>query len=169
MQGKLKRTYRTSSELTRKAEYIGVIPLAEMPRLQSLALPQEGEVSVSFEFGHNLLNHALIKGHYVADILVECQRCLEPMSYPVEQDFELLIDAKDEDIESFQTDSVYTSDGYLDVFEVIEDELILALPLILMHEDTSCNTYWKPEPVEDASVEKKDNPFAVLETLKGRN
>jgi uncharacterized protein len=167
MQGKLKRTYRTSSELTRKADYIGVIPLAEMPRLLSLTLPQEGEVDVAFTFGHNVLNHALIKGQYATDIQVECQRCLEPMSFRIEQQFELLIDAKDEDIESFQTDSVYTSDGYLDVFEVIEDELILALPLILMHEDTSCNTYWRPEPVEEAPVEKKDNPFAVLKTLKG--
>jgi uncharacterized protein len=169
MQGKLKRTYRTSSELTRKADYIGNISLAEMPRLQSLALPQEGWVRVTFNFGFNLLNHAVIKGEYATDIQVECQRCLEPMTFHVEQEFELLIDASDEDIESFQIDSVYTSEGYLDVFEVIEDELILALPLILMHEDTSCNTYWQPQPDDEATVEKKDNPFAVLKTLKGTN
>jgi uncharacterized protein len=169
MQGKLKRTYRTSSELTRKADYIGEIPLAEMPRLQSLTLPLEGGVKVSFNFGFNLLKHAVIKGEYATQVVVECQRCLEPMTYTIDQSFELLIDAKDEEIESFQLDSVYTSEGYLDVFEVIEDELILALPIIMMHEDSSCNAYLQPEPVEEASVEKKDNPFAVLETLKGTN
>lgn len=168
MQGKLKRTYRTSSELTRKADYIGDIPLAEMPRLLSLTLQQGGEVRVSFSFGYNLLKHAVIKGEYVTDIVVECQRCLEPMTYQIDQSFELLIDAKDEEIESFQLDSVYTSEGYLDVFEVIEDELILALPIILMHKDASCNTYLQSEP-EEVSVEKRDNPFAVLATLKGTN
>ena len=168
MQGKLKRTYRISSELTRKADYIGEISLVEMPRLMSLALKNEGEARVSFSFGFNVLNHAVITGDYAADIVVECQRCLEPMTYSIEQSFELLIDASDEDIESFQVDSVYTSEGYLDVFEVIEDELILALPIIMMHQDTSCNTYLQPEP-EQVSVEKKDNPFADLATLKGTN
>jgi uncharacterized protein len=168
MQGKLKRTYRITSELTRKADYIGLIPLEEMPRLTSLALSNEGDARVSFSFGYNVLNHAIITGEYAADIVVECQRCLEPMTHTIEQRFELLIDASDEDIESFQLDSVYTSEGYLDVFEVIEDELILALPIIMMHQDTSCNTYLQPEP-ETAPVETKDNPFAVLETLKGTN
>ena len=168
MQGKLKRTYRISSELTRKADYIGEIPLLEMPRLTSLALNNEGVARVTFSFGFNVLNHAVIKGEYAADVEVECQRCLEPMTQHIEQDFELLIDGSEEDIESFQVDSVYTSEGYLDVFEVIEDELILALPIIMMHQDTSCNTYLQPQP-QEVAVEKKDNPFAVLETLKGTN
>ena len=166
MQGKLKRTYRTSSELTRKADYIGEIRHSDMPRLQSLVVPDDGVANVTFAFGFNLLNHAVIRGQYTTELMVECQRCLEPMPFSIDQGFELLIDGTEEDIESFQLDSVYTSEGYLDVFEVIEDELILALPLIMMHEETSCNTYWQSEP-EEAPIEEKDNPFAVLETLKG--
>ena len=89
------------------------------------------------------------------------------MVYTIDQDFELLIDASDEDVEAFQVDTVFSSDGYLDVFEVIEDELILALPIILMHEDVSCNGYLSSTPSETQVVEKK-NPLAVLEALKGK-
>jgi len=167
MQGKLKRTYRTSAELNRKAEYRGQIAFAEMPRLTSMLLGRDGYADVSFGFTLNELGHAMIEGHYQANLQVECQRCLEPMTYCIDQAFNLLIDASEEDIESFQLDSVYTSEGYLDVFEVIEDELILALPIIMMHEESNCNTYWHAESEQETPPAEKHNPFAVLETLKG--
>ena len=90
------------------------------------------------------------------------------MVQTIDQDFELLIDATDEEIKASQVDSVYTSEGYLDVFEVIEDELILALPIILVHEDPSCNEYLRSVAGEEQAVER-DNPFAVLESLKERD
>lgn len=165
MQGRLQQTYRVSRELEQHASFSGRIPLSQMPRLCSLVMHDDSEIEVSFEFASDAFQHSAIRGHYHVGLTAECQRCLEPMVQTIDQDFELLIDATDEDIQAFQVDSVYTSEGYLDVFEVIEDELILALPLIMMHEDTACNEYLQ-SGASDAPIVEKNNPFAVLEALK---
>ncbi len=166
MQGRLQQTYKVTRELGNNAYFEGNMSLSQMARLSELVLASEGVIPVTFEFGYNAFQHASIKGHYEAHLNVECQRCLEPMELVIDQDFELLIDASEEDIQSFELDSVYSTDGYLDMVEVIEDELILALPIIMMHENTNCNKYLQAAPDEEPPVET-NNPFAVLQSLKG--
>lgn len=168
MQGKLQKTYKVSRELECNACFSGVILLSQMPRLAGLVFQNDDdvEIKVNFEFEKSDYQQAAIKGHINADLTVECQRCLGSMVHSVDQKFILLIDATEEDIQSFEVDSVFTSEGYLDAFEVIEDGLILTLPIIMMHEDTSCNKYLQPEVPEARAVEQ-DNPFAVLKSLKG--
>ena len=167
MQGKLQQVYRVSKELGQNSVLSGSISLSRLTRLSSLVMSDDANIKLSFEFLTSEYQHPSIKGHIETELLVECQRCLAPMIHPVNMDFDLLIDASEEDVQSFQIDTVFTDDGYLDVFEVIEDELILALPLISMHEDLSCNTNWQADSNEEQVVEK-NNPFAVLESLKGK-
>lgn len=168
MQGRLQQTYRVARELDRHALYNGQILLSQMPRLGSLVIANDARVDVRFEFERTSFQQAAIKGHYKTALTVECQRCLEPMVETIEQDFILLIDADEADIQAFQVDSVMTEEGYLDVFEVIEDELILALPLITMHEDIHCNKYLQSVSADEPVVER-DNPFSVLKALKGND
>lgn len=165
MQGKLQQVYRVSKELAQNSLFSGSIQLAGLDRLGSLVMSSEGAIKLSFEFLTSNYQHPSIKGHIDTELLVECQRCLAPMVYPVNVDFELLIDASDEQVQTCQVDTVYTDEGYLNVFEVVEDELILALPLISMHEDETCNKEWQPDSISDEVVEKI-NPFAVLSSLK---
>jgi uncharacterized protein len=166
MQGRLKRSYRVAAELSRNDEFEGTIALTEFDRLAQQALASEGQAAASFAFGRSEFGHPLIRGQVQASVTVECQRCLEPMALALDQKFELLIDADDEAIESCALDSVYTQDGYLDVFALMEDELLLALPIVQMHDDQSCNKYWQPE-AEAEPPTVADNPFAVLNALKG--
>ncbi len=168
MQARLQQTYRVSQEIGRNAIFKGSIELSKLQRLSSLVIPQQGSIRVSFEFNQNAFQHPAVTGHIEAELSVECQRCLGPMAQTIDQDFELLIDASDEDIQTSQLDSVYSEEGYLDMFAVIEDEIILALPLVAMHDDESCNPHWRPD-AEPGQVGEKNNPFAVLESLKGQS
>lgn len=168
MQGRLKRGYRISHVVGRHETFAGEIPLGEMPRLGELLLDNNGIVRVDFEFAKNDLSLAVIRGQFAANLQLTCQRCLEPMDKALDQPFELLIDASEEDIEAFDLESVNTSDGILDVFEVIEDELLLAIPIIVMHDDASCNPHWQAE-TDNAEVKATNNPFAALAALKGQN
>ena len=52
----------------------------------------------------------------------------------------------------------------LDLFELVEEELLLALPIVAMHEDTSC----QPRLVDAADAGGTQSPFRVLERLKPR-
>jgi uncharacterized protein len=169
MQGRLKRSYRISNVVGRHETFAGDIPLGEMPRLGEMLLDGNGSVRVEFEFANNDLSLAVIRGQFAASLRLTCQRCLEPMDLAIDQPFELLIDASDEDSEAFDLESVNTSDGMLDVFEVIEDELLLAIPIIVMHEDASCNPHWQAETGNTEVEAAKNNPFAALEALKGQS
>jgi uncharacterized protein len=80
-------------------------------------------------------------------------------------DFRLLIDASDELLGNSSEDTLYSDDGYIDIAEVVEDELILALPLVAMHEDTACNENWRASELQ-VETPVKENPFAVLQQLK---
>lgn len=165
MQGKLQKSYRVSKELAQNSGFEGSIRLSQLSRLSTLVIPDNAIINVSFEFTKNLYQHPSIKGHINTCLQQECQRCLEPMSQIMNFDFDLLIDASDEDVKAFQTDTVYSDDGYLSVLEVVEDELILALPLISMHEASDCHQHWQADEIPQ-SEEAKNNPFAALAALK---
>jgi len=165
MQGKLQKSYRVSKELAQNSYFEGTITLSQLSRLSTLVIADNAIINVSFEFTKNLYQHPSVKGHIETRLQLECQRCLEPMSQLMDFDFELLIDASDEDVKAFQTDTVYSDGGYLSILDVVEDELILALPLISMHEASDCHQHWQADDIPKPE-EEKNNPFAVLAALK---
>ena len=102
-----------------------------------------------------------------------CQRCLGVADVEIqfERDFrfvatEELAEVEDEESE----EDVLVLSKAFDLLELIEDELLLASPLVPMH--AVC-----PEPVKltaadagfDAQPEERPNPFAVLQQLKKKD
>ena len=147
----------------------GIIPLSGMKRLADLLLENSGEVTVKLEFGVDSEGIRYLQGHITATLIMTCQRCLESLTHQVDNDFLIAFvgEGKSEDsipeyYEPFLLDGdpVYLQD-------LIEDELILAVPLIPKH-DNECVDYemeeLEPEQVEVSTPE--ENPFAVLSSLK---
>ncbi len=169
MRDKLRRRYQVHKEVTRNAYFEGEIALAELSRLGGMLYhePRDegGGVTLRFEFVRDEFGTALILGQLQASIALQCQRCLGALTVAIEQGIELMVDAGDELVSRSSLDAIDSDEGYVDIFEVVEDELILALPLVPLHEDTDCNQHW---PVAEAHDETggKDNPFAVLQQLK---
>ncbi|MDB5799800.1 MAG: metal-binding protein [Rhodocyclales bacterium] len=97
-----------------------------------------------------------------ADVVLGCQRCLGDVTCPVESHVRLLLvregdELPDEDLAEDDFDPVHANRN-LDVLALVEDELLLSLPLSPMHEDCSM-----------LHGEGRDNlvsPFAVLGKLK---
>lgn len=62
------------------------------------------------------------------------------------------------------------SEQELNVQALIEDELILSLPLVPLHEDAACSQEWNSlkarTEVDEAQAPPKPSPFAVLAQLK---
>jgi uncharacterized protein len=100
-------------------------------------------------------------------IPLECQRCLRPVDVSIEfergfmfvhgEDAAAQLDAQIED-------DVLQITRALDLRELIEDELLLALPLVPRHEVCPEPLKFKDEEVADEEV---PNPFAALAQLKG--
>lgn len=102
------------------------------------------------------------------EVALTCQRCLKPVHEAIDIDrwirfVETEAEAAELDVDS--DDDVLALPRHLDARELIEDELLLALPLVPRHE--VC-----PEPLpladdaDDAEVEERPNPFAKLAALK---
>lgn len=99
-----------------------------------------------------------------------CQRCLEPVAVDlfIESELALLenesqIALLDEDTETLLLDEI-SEDNKLWLLPMIEDELLVDLPLSPKHDDCEMAVTQVGEFVED--VEEKDNPFAMLADLK---
>lgn len=105
-----------------------------------------------------------------AQLPMTCQRCLSEARIPVEveQSYRFVAtedEALDEDEDSEEDILVLSRD--FDVLELLEDELIMALPPIPKHEQ--CPQAPSFEAVDadfSADEDSKPNPFAVLQKLK---
>jgi len=170
MRDKLRKRYQVQKEVAQNGCYEGEIALSELKRLGELLHPvgetaDLGKVMLDFEFSRNEFDVPMIAGHLQTRLGLECQRCLQPLEFPLELDFRLMIDASEELLRNSSEDTLYSVDGFVDIVEIVEDELILALPLVAMHEDTSCNENWQASgSISDSAA--KENPFAVLQQLK---
>jgi uncharacterized protein len=103
-------------------------------------------------------------------LALTCQRCLGPVDVPVavERSFRF---AADEDLAAAQDeqsdeDVLALSRGF-DLFELLEDELLMELPLAPRHE--SCPVPLKSAVADkdfDAAAPQRENPFAILGKFK---
>ncbi len=104
-----------------------------------------------------------------ATVPLTCQRCLQPVpvALMIEQDFRFVADeatALAED-DASEEDLLVLEDSF-DLMALIEDELLMSMPLVPMH--PACLSEHVPtSPEEEAAMsEAKPNPFAVLASLK---
>jgi uncharacterized protein len=170
MRDKLRKSYQVQKEVTRNGCFEGEISLSEMERLGELLHASEAgmndrKIAVSFEFSRNEYGIPMIMGRLETSLELECQRCLKALELPLKLDFKLMIDASEEIVSNSDMDTTYSNDGYIDIIELVEDELLLAIPLVATHDDTTCNEDWKAGPAESEAT-TRENPFAVLQELK---
>jgi uncharacterized protein len=102
-----------------------------------------------------------------ADVVLQCQRCLQPLDEAVHVDrhFRFVADedtaaALDDEIE----DEVLVLPKSLNLRDLVEDEMLLALPLVPRHDVCPEKIPMQFGDVE--IVEEKANPFASLALLR---
>jgi uncharacterized protein len=143
----------------------GRVALESLPRLApSLAAAGHAEYRLAFYLDSE--HRAVASGHVVAELVVQCQRCLEPMAIVVDSDFALaFVRGLDEAARLPECyEPALAEDGWVRPAELVEDELMLALPPVPLHEDLDCATVRAgPEPSDEPPVA---NPFAVLAALR---
>lgn len=102
-----------------------------------------------------------------ATVVVPCQRCLQPLELDLVVDRPIAFapdEASAERLDEANEIDVIAMPPRLDLFELLEDELVLAMPLVPRHEQC-------PEPPvlvdpDDAALAREENPFAALAALK---
>jgi uncharacterized protein len=181
----------TSRLFARNGSVSAVLPLAKLERLvASLADPGQptaDQVSVDLAFGHDEEGRRRLTGSLQTSVMQLCQRCLQPMQQELHCELDLLVLDSEEELkalpeaEAVSMDVIVGEAGELDLLAVIEDELLLSMPLVPMHEDTDCSavlTDLKSKAVgasgedggkdagKDGGEGRRTNPFAALAALK---
>ena len=139
------------------------IRASNLPGLKDVLFSGRGELEFRVVGGRVGRDKSGLKLEVKGALGVQCQRCLEEMDYVVDiaRTFALVADESALPDEEFEDDEVdyLVADSKLDVEALVEEEILLSLPLALRHEN-GCSG-------EAASVQVgKSNPFQVLEGLK---
>lgn len=135
----------------------GQLALAALPRLAASGC-SGGLVEYRIEGAENAAGRPCLRIAARGSLEFECQRCMRPLAMPVEVAAELELAESREAAEAAEdeVDRVVASRS-MDVAALVEDELLLALPMVPMHEQCGF-------PAKDDGA--KASPFAALEKLR---
>jgi uncharacterized protein len=151
------------------ARFEGALPLERLARLRPSLVDADGQVEYVVQFGRNSLDQPYVEIEAKARLPLQCQRSLERYLQPVElvQRLGLITREEQEAALPEGTEPLLLAPGAeLHPAELIEDELILALPVVPIDpESGELAAEWQPV----ADDPDKPNPFAALAALKGRN
>lgn len=166
-------------ECTRRSIYEGEFPISNMPRLAGALASDEGVVKVNLAFDRDERGGKRLSGTLDAEVSLICQRCLDEVKVPLHADVDLGIVDHESAIPALSDglEPLLAQDGQVVLRDVAEDELLLLIPLIPMHEDEGCSAELVAlqESVREALTQEEeqageevhaDNPFAVLKSLK---
>jgi uncharacterized protein len=154
-----------------RRSFEGTLPIAAMSRLREALAGSEGVVNFELDFGRDSLGTSFVDVRAQADLLLTCQRTLEPFVLPVTVETRLGLIKAERDEAGLPPDCeplLIAEDGRINPADVIEDELLLALPLVPVNPESSiADEVTGLEPYDDVVGEgRAENPFAVLRELK---
>lgn len=151
----------------------GKFPLAALTRLADALVDTTGEVVYSLDFGTDELRVPFVELRAEAVLPLLCQRTLERFEQPVTIVQRLGLFRAGGELEEVDEAGlppdyealVVPENGMLSPATLVEDELILAIPVIPVKPGTEAME--RDWPAEEAELERT-NPFAALAALKNK-
>ena len=144
------------------------VELTQLPRLSSRAEVIGGSV-------HGTVRFARKSGRAVADVTLEgaarltCQRCMQPMTLPLSAHVQVALLSSADEASTLEDafEPVLAPEGRISVAELIEEEVLLSLPIVPMHvEDGQCPSSGAQSAAGDAPADAvTQRPFARLSEL----
>lgn len=163
----------TRKAFMQEGKISGEVSLDRLPRFLDSLATNLGTVNVELSFDFNESRQRIISGHLQAQVEVVCQRCLEPLAIALADDIKLALlrdEAAAEGLES-ELDPWICEDYKLDVATLVEEQLILCMPLVSYHQSGECigkKDYIAPQQNAGGAVQSQkadENPFSVLKSL----
>ena len=129
-------------------------------------------VRVRLAFGRDEDGRRRVQGRVETSLVLVCQRCLEPVQQEVAADVDLMVVWSEEQAKALPADldPLLVTEERMTLAELVEEELLLAMPLVALHDqcpDPPPQSAGDPGDQDDNQSDP-DNPFAVLARLKGR-
>ncbi|MBY5991071.1 23S rRNA accumulation protein YceD [Ferrimonas balearica] len=158
----------------RGLSYEGILPAKVLKRVNGASAGDCTDVQVFVECGKDVQGIVYLKGKAVTELTLTCQRCMNTYSHPIAVEFAyspVTDDSQIDELPDAYEPVELDENGEVQLQHLIEDELLLAFPIVPAHDSEACSLASRdvtvgnlpqPEPAD----ERPKNPFAVLETLK---
>ena len=156
----------------------GLVATQAMKRLAANVLSADPMVEAKLNISRGLLGYPLVSGQISTVVDMRCERCLDEVNIELSLDIAVLVKPEEdilpenEQIKGEDEPEFHEYDGKsLVLSDLIEEELLLALPLVPKHQDISlCNqdmVAWlaaneAPSKEQATSSGRAENPFAIL-------
>ena len=142
------------------------MPLAKLERLSELLSENSGELSAELHFTSNT-GYLGLHGKVEASLQLICQRCMKPMKHKASGQFEFGLMTKEgyEDKLPVDVDPYLLEGDEQLVVEILEDELLLSIPISVTHSN-DCSEFLNKQDEERRLEREKSHPFAALRDLK---
>ena len=157
-------------------EWQGEVNPVSFERLAALLTSEHEQTNLSLKTNLYRRNDVLHLAFEVdGEVWLTCQRCLQPVATELTDDFDIALLEEDSKSNSVNEEQDYlileevvdnqTPERLLPLKKLIEDELILIMPLAPKHDDCEMSIEQFGELPEE---EESENPFAALSALKGK-
>lgn len=148
----------------------GEVSMDGLPRLATSVLRICGPVLASVQFGLDETKARIVRGSARALVEVICQRCLDPVQVNLDAEFALQI-IKSEEQEKRVAKNYepwIVAERIANLSQMLEDEILLALPLVNYHELGKCtgDTFQPKSDLVGKNSGSDSNPFEILAQLK---
>ena len=146
------------------------VSLADLPRLRSRFESVGGAVSGHVHFSRDS-GFAVAEIRMTGTATLQCQRCMGSMVVPVDTGTRVALLSAEADAGRVPDDlePVLAPGGRISVDDLVEEELMLFLPIVPRHEsETECGVVESAPQVADEGPETTQKPFAQLADLLKR-
>lgn len=147
----------------------GTVAVSGLRRLCARLESGEGEASAEVAVAFDQARQAVVSGRVRATVVMRCERCLGAVEVPLAGEFALAVVESEPAADRLpaEEEPVLAERGRLAVHALLEDELLLALPIVARHEDTACDGGRRLfGPDGEVPEAEREHPFAALAALK---
>jgi uncharacterized protein len=142
----------------------GQLAVSALPRLQDQLSGDAGDVKYSIRGGMDQLGRPQLELEVTGALQLACAVCVKPLEYALALRTRVLMaqpGAVQPDDDDPETPEWIEAGQELNLQELVEDEILLGLPLSVRHAQGQCSSGTQ----EPFGAKKADSPFARLATL----
>jgi uncharacterized protein len=138
--------------------------VAQLPRLQEAGVQDGSRIDVRLQF--SLYDgRPAIDGRLGGVMNISCQRCMQPVAVPLDEEFQVIVVAQESADEPGGYEPVVAEAARFDVRWLAEEQALLAMPLVPLHAEGECDEVAAPPPQEQDASPGSQKPFQNLRDL----
>ena len=154
----------------KRLDYQGIYTPDQVERVAASVVSVDSDVECDMSFDIDNQRLAVLTGDVKVTVSLECQRCGKPFTHHVYTKYWFSPVKNNDQVEALPEAYApieVNEFGEIDLLALVEDEIILALPVVPVHDSEHCEVSEADMVFGELPEEaQKPNPFAVLASLK---